>query len=189
MNLQHQHKTSHFQLLATQHDLHDDEPPAAQSVSTAARSLLSLSLFLSSCIRSLSRTLSLSFSLFDCLSSLLHLLPSHHPPRSPPPPSLLFSPTVHSLFFYFFLFSTSPLIFPAFTLLLTNQGRDHATVSHVLYMLSLSCLSTEEKRDLSSASPSKPLFPPPQEARSFTRYPCRACRAAFGARERGSRNG
>lgn len=141
LNLQHQHKTSHFQLLASQHDLHDDEPPAAHSVSTAARSLLSFSLSFSflSCILSLSRSLSLSFSLFA--------LP-------PPPPyllllilrlssaSLLFSPlqlASSSLFFFFFI--TSPLIFPSFTLLLTNQGRDRATRIYIYTRFLFPCLS------------------------------------------------
>lgn len=105
------------------------------------------SLFLSLFFFPLMYTLSLSFSQSQFLP--LRLASSTSLSPSPHPSSLLrlsplFSLTTRlflSSTFFFFFFITSPLIFPSFTLLLTNQGRDRATRIYIYTRFLFPCLS------------------------------------------------
>lgn len=150
------------------------------------------SLFLSLFFFPLMYTLSLSFSQSQFLP--LRLLP-------PPPPYLLLlilrllrlSPLFSliarlflSFTFFFFFFITSPLIFPSFTLLLTNQGRDRATRIYIYTRFLFPCLSHRREVFLHASLFKVTTFLlHPREARSFTRHPFSKCRAAvWRARER-----
>lgn len=150
---------------------------------------LSLSLFLSSHVYSLSLVLSVSVSPSSPFASSTSLSPSPHP--SSPPPLSSFLPyssplPLFYLFFFFFFFITSPLIFPSFTLLLTNQGRDRATRIYIYTRFLFPCLSHRREVFLHASLFKVTTFLlHPREARSFTRHPFSKCRAAvWRARER-----
>lgn len=196
LNLQHQHKTSHFQLLASQHDLYDDEPPAAHSLCRRRldRFSLSLSLFLSSHLYSLSLVLSVSVSpsspfapppyLLLLILRLLRLSPFFSPHSSPLPLFYLF---------FFFFFITSPLIFPS-VYPPTYESRPwscHAYIYMSIHVLSsLSSPLSEEKFSSTPRFLKPPHFSSTPEKRGRSRVTLLlSVVQRFGARERGSRDG
>lgn len=191
LNLQHQHKTSHFQLLASQHDLYDDEPPAAHSLCRRRldRFSLSLSLFLSSHLYSLSLVLSVSVSpsspfapppyLLLLILRLLRLSPFFSPHSSPLPLFYLF------FFFFHYLPTNFPIRLPSY---LRIKAVIVPRVYIYVYTRSLFPLFPSFRREVflhASLFKATTFLLHPREARSFTRHPSSKCRAAvWRARER-----